>query len=116
MDARQLFLGDLRTVDVCSHRRTRRTRSYIIIHLATKLIVELKSVEHTSKLHLAQLLTYMKLAEAPIGLLINWGAHVGSTWFHQDLARPASYSFFRFSLPTTLKLRRTRKNDSRWVY
>lgn len=36
------------------------------------LIVELKSVDSLLKLHEAQLLTYMKLAEAPIGLLINF--------------------------------------------
>ncbi len=36
------------------------------------LIVELKSVEHVLPIHHAQILTYMKLAEAPIGLLINF--------------------------------------------
>ena|SRR6056297_1153971 len=36
------------------------------------LIVELKSVEKLSGLHQAQLLTYMKLAEVKIGLLINF--------------------------------------------
>jgi GxxExxY protein len=37
-----------------------------------KLIVELKSVESLTKLHEAQLLTYMKLAKIPLGLLINF--------------------------------------------
>jgi GxxExxY protein len=36
------------------------------------LIVELKSVESLKKIHEAQLLTYMKLAEIPLGLLINF--------------------------------------------
>ena len=35
-------------------------------------MVELKAVEHVSPIHQAQLLTYMKLAEAPLGLLINF--------------------------------------------
>jgi len=37
-----------------------------------KLIVELKSVEKILPIHQAQLLTYMKLAEIRIGLLINF--------------------------------------------
>jgi GxxExxY protein len=40
------------------------------------LIVELKSVLRTSSLHQAQLLTYMKLAEAPLGLLINFNVPI----------------------------------------
>ncbi|HNS20577.1 MAG TPA: GxxExxY protein [Sedimentisphaerales bacterium] len=36
------------------------------------LIVELKSVEHIQPVHEAQLLTYMKLANVRIGLLINF--------------------------------------------
>ena len=36
------------------------------------IVVELKAVEHVSPIHQAQLLTYMKLAEAPLGLLINF--------------------------------------------
>jgi GxxExxY protein len=37
-----------------------------------KLIVELKSVSTLTDLHIAQLLTYMKLAKIPVGLLINY--------------------------------------------
>ena len=37
-----------------------------------KLIVELKAVEKVLPIHEAQLLTYMKLLEIPIGLIINF--------------------------------------------
>ena len=37
-----------------------------------KLIVELKAVDRVQPVHEAQLLTYMKLARVPIGLLINF--------------------------------------------
>jgi len=40
------------------------------------LIVELKSVEQLSKIHEAQLLTYMKLANVRIGLLINFNVQM----------------------------------------
>ena len=36
------------------------------------LVVELKAVDQVSRIHQAQLLTYMKLAETPIGLLLNF--------------------------------------------
>ena len=37
-----------------------------------QLIVELKSVEQLSKIHDAQILTYMRLAKIKVGLLINF--------------------------------------------
>lgn len=37
-----------------------------------QMIIELKAVETMNKIHEAQLLTYMKLAEVNIGLLINF--------------------------------------------
>jgi len=36
------------------------------------LLVELKSVEHILPVHKAQLLSYMKLLNIPVGLLINF--------------------------------------------
>ena len=44
----------------------------IDLFIEDSLIVELKSVEKILPIHQAQLLTYMKLAEIPIGLLINF--------------------------------------------
>lgn len=37
-----------------------------------RIILEFKSVEQLLPIHTAQLLTYMKLAQKPIGLLINF--------------------------------------------
>jgi GxxExxY protein len=37
-----------------------------------KLIIEIKSVESLNDVHLAQILTYLKLAECKLGLLINF--------------------------------------------
>ncbi|MBY0244254.1 MAG: GxxExxY protein [Sphingobacteriaceae bacterium] len=37
-----------------------------------KVIVEIKSVEDLSKLHFKQLLTYMKLSEKKVGILVNF--------------------------------------------
>lgn len=38
-----------------------------------KVIVELKSVEKTAPVHSKQLLTYLKVADKRLGLLINFG-------------------------------------------
>jgi GxxExxY protein len=40
--------------------------------VSTDLIVEIKSVETLLPIHQAQILTYMRLAKIPIGLLINF--------------------------------------------
>lgn len=39
-----------------------------------RVIVELKSVERLAPVHSKQLLTYLKLTNTPVGLLINFGA------------------------------------------
>jgi len=39
-----------------------------------KVIVELKSVEQTAPVHRKQVLTYLRLADKRLGLLINFGA------------------------------------------
>jgi len=44
----------------------------IDLFVENSLIVELKSVENILPIHQAQLLTYMKLADISIGLLINF--------------------------------------------
>ena len=38
------------------------------------LLVELKSVEHLLPVHSKQLLTYLRLMDLPVGLMINFGA------------------------------------------
>jgi len=40
----------------------------------TQVIVEIKSVEQLARVHAKQLLTYLKLTNTPVGLLINFGA------------------------------------------
>lgn len=44
-----------------------------------KVIVELKSVEHISRVHSKQLLTYLRLTDKRLGLLINFGSEIIKT-------------------------------------
>ncbi len=39
-----------------------------------RLIIELKSTERTAPVHVQQLLTYLRLMDLPLGLLMNFGA------------------------------------------
>jgi iron complex transport system substrate-binding protein len=41
-----------------------------------KVIIELKSVEHLQPVHAKQLLTYLRLTDCRLGLLINFGEHL----------------------------------------
>jgi len=51
-----------------------------------QLIIEVKSVERLSPLHSKQLLTYLRLANQPVGLLMNFGAET----FKEGLRRIAN--------------------------
>ena len=44
----------------------------IDIFVENKVIVEVNSVEHLAELHYKQLLTYLKLSEVKLGLLVNF--------------------------------------------
>jgi GxxExxY protein len=46
----------------------------IDLMLEGKLIIEVKSVEALNDLHLAQILTYLKLSNCKLGLLINFNS------------------------------------------
>ena len=54
------------------HGLLENTKEECVAHEMDFLLIELKAIEAISNLHKAQLLTYMKLAKASIGLIINF--------------------------------------------
>ena len=48
----------------------------IDIIIEDKFIVEIKSVEELNDVHLAQLLTYLRLSNCKLGLLINFNVNL----------------------------------------
>lgn len=49
-----------------------------------KVIIEIKSVEQVQKVHHKQLLTYLKLANKPLGILVNFNTDsIGSQIFRK---------------------------------
>ena len=57
------------------------------INVEDKLLIELKSVEKISPVHSKQVLTYLRLLQMPLGLLINFGAAT----FKEGIKRIANY-------------------------
>lgn len=69
-----------------------------------RLVVEIKSIERLSPLHVKQLLTYLRLLNLPLGLLMNFG---GGT-FREGLKRivnnhEGTSSRLRVNQPSTLR-------------
>lgn len=63
----------------------RLEQSYRIDLLVDGVIVELKSVSHTSDNDVQQLWNYMNITHTEYGLLINFGApHLYSSWYRRD--------------------------------
>jgi GxxExxY protein len=56
------------------------------------LVVELKAVEQLLPIHQAQLITYMKLAEAPVGLLINFNVKLLKDGIRRLFPSPSALS------------------------
>jgi GxxExxY protein len=66
----------------------RMETSYRIdLMIEDKLIVELKAVENLTDLHLAQLLTYLRLSDKRLGLLINFNSKLLKHGIHRMVNR-----------------------------
>jgi GxxExxY protein len=63
------------------------------LRVESRAIVELKSVENLAPVHSKQLLTYVRLANLPVGLLINFGAATLKEGLHRIVNKlPSSAS------------------------
>jgi GxxExxY protein len=58
------YCGEL----LCHHR--------LDILVAEQLVLEIKAVDHLSPVHRAQLLSYLRISQRPVGLLINFNVVV----------------------------------------
>jgi GxxExxY protein len=53
------------------------------LFVENKVVVELKSVDAINEVHLAQILTYLKLTNTKIGLLINFNVKILTQGIHR---------------------------------
>lgn len=56
-----------------------------------RLIVEVKSVERSAPVHGKQLLTYLRLTEQPLGLLMNFGCETFREGLKRVVNGPSAY-------------------------
>jgi len=73
---RGLSVGRKLSVPLTYRGRTLETTYVLDLLVEGKVIVELKAVAALAPVHSAQLLTYLKLAGLPVGLLINFNVPV----------------------------------------
>lgn len=59
--------------------------------IESKLIVEIKSVERNAPVHAKQLLTYLRLMEQPLGLLMNFGCETFREGLKRVVNGPSAY-------------------------
>lgn len=60
-----------------SYKEIKLDQGYRIdLLIEDKLVIELKTVEDFTSVHFAQILTYLKLGEYPLGLLINFNSKI----------------------------------------
>jgi GxxExxY protein len=56
---------------------------FLDLYISKKIIVEVKSVEKLNPVFNAQLLTYLRLMNIPLGLIINFGEKYIKNGFHR---------------------------------
>ena len=59
--------------------------------LEDRLIIEIKSVERFAPVHAKQLLTYLRLTEQPLGLLMNFGCETFREGLKRVVNGPSGY-------------------------
>lgn len=74
LSERGLVVERQKSVPIHYHGLTLDEGFRLDLFVDDQLIVELKSVENIHPVHPKQLLTYMRLMNLPLGLLINFGA------------------------------------------
>jgi iron complex transport system substrate-binding protein len=60
-----------------------------------ELVIELKSVENIHPVHPKQLLTYLRLMDLPLGLLINFGAPLMKEGLHRVVNKHSNFASSR---------------------
>jgi GxxExxY protein len=74
--ARGLRVETQKIVPVTYHGVAIRDALRIDLLVEGKLIIEVKSVERLAPVHAKQVLTYLRLLDLPLGLLMNFGAEM----------------------------------------
>lgn len=69
-----------------------------------RVVIELKSIDEIMPVHKAQLLSYLRLADLPVGLLINFNKAVLKDGLHRILNERSSHLALASSRPSRLRV------------
>lgn len=83
LDLRNIHYTNQRVVQIHYKGFTRDEPLRFDLLIEDCLLLELKSVEHVLPVHKAQLLSYMKLLNIPVGLLINFNEQLLKEGIHR---------------------------------
>lgn len=95
LERRGLQVERQKALDFTYEGRTFREGFRLDLMVEGRLIIELKSVERLSPLHGKQLLTYLRLAEQPLGLLMNFGAATFKEGLHRVVNQHTDFASSR---------------------
>ena len=90
LDLRNFRYTNQRVVQIRYKGFTREEPLRFDLLIENCLLLELKSVEHVLPIHKAQLLSYMKLLNVPVGLLINFNEDLLKEGIHRLILPGAS--------------------------
>jgi len=76
LTSRNVYFEQQKIIPVLYKQQVIKSNFRLDLLVENKVIVELKAVENLLPVHTAQLLTYLKLTECRIGLLINFNVPV----------------------------------------
>ena len=95
LERRGLRVERQKALDFSYEGRLFREGFRIDLMVDGRLIIELKSVERLSPVHAKQLLTYLRLAQQPLGLLMNFGAATFKEGLHRVVNQHTTFASSR---------------------
>jgi GxxExxY protein len=95
LEKRGLFVERQKPLDIIYEGGLIRAAFKIDLMVDGGLIIELKSVDQIAPVHARQLLTYLRLADRPLGLLMNFGSET----FREGLRRVSNNYFAEWNSP-----------------
>jgi len=92
-----LAVQQQKSIDVELDEMTFKAAFRVDLLIEDTVIVEIKSIEHLAPVHTKQLVTYLRVMNLPVGLLINFGAPLLRTGIRRVVNgyKPSAFSRLR---------------------
>lgn len=104
--ARGIFVKRQKALPIIFESKTYDEGFRLDLLIEGKLVIELKSVERFAPVHAKQVLTYLRLLEQPLGLLMNFGMETFREGVRRVVNGPSSFA------PSRLRVSRSSSSSS----